>query len=412
MSSLWHEMSEEPATARDASPAQVDVGIVGAGYSGLSAALHLAGHGTACHVFEAREIGHGASGRNVGLVNAGLWTPPDAIAAKLGPDVAEGLIDALSAAPDLVFSLIERHQIRCEATREGTLHAATDRSGAADLRRRAADWQARDVPVRLLDQHEMTARTGSDRFCAGLFDPRAGTIAPAAYAHGLARAARAAGATISTHMPVTKLDRCEDGWRITTASGPTRARNVILATDTYGGRLWPALARCQTDLAYFQLASEPLGERAAHVLPGGEGLWTTDKVMVSLRRDRAGRMILGSMGRDLGALTRRWGDRTLARLLPGLGRIRWESAWHGRIGMTPDKLPRILHLAEGLYAPMGYSGRGIGPGTVFGKAIADHIVNGTPPPVPLSRPEPGWWPLVEGPALTAALAAHKLLRAL
>ncbi|MCB2123616.1 MAG: FAD-binding oxidoreductase, partial [Rhodobacteraceae bacterium] len=128
-----------------------DVAVIGGGFTGLSAALHLAEAGARVVVLEAETVGHGGSGRNVGLVNAGLWTPPDEVEAALGSEEGAALNRALAAGPDLVFDLIARHGIECEAVRNGTLHLAHNASGLRDLQSRHAQQARRGAPVRLLD---------------------------------------------------------------------------------------------------------------------------------------------------------------------------------------------------------------------------------------------------------------------
>ncbi|SOH92264.1 Glycine/D-amino acid oxidase [Monaibacterium marinum] len=410
---LWRDTCAEPATHTPLNgDISTEIAVIGGGFTGLSTALHLAQAGSGVHVLEAGEIGTGASGRNVGLVNAGLWLPPAAIRAKLGADIGDTLVSLLGDAPRTVFSLIEKHQIQCEATQSGTIHVSSTARGTTDLRDRAAMWQQLGAPVRLLDAQETAQRTGTAHFTAGLFDARAGTVQPLGYARGLARIATAAGATISTQSGVTEITRDSDNWRLETATGTLTARRVVMATNTYTGALWPDFQKYQSRINYFQLASEPLGERAAHILPGGEGIWDCGTIMVSLRRDQAGRIILGSMGRivETARLSQRWADKTLARLLPDIGPVKWDSAWHGSIGITPDKLPRIVQLADGIYAPFGYNGRGIAPGTAFGKAMAGMLTGTGSLPLPLSQPTPLRAPRLYAKALDLSLLAHKALR--
>ena len=165
------------------------------------------------------------------------------------------------------------------------------------------------------------------------------------------------------------------------------ANSVVLGTNAYSDALWPGLNRTFAMIHYFQLASEPLGERGAGILREGQGLWDTAPIMTSLRRDAFGRLIIGSMGQVIGGtggLSRRWASRTLRRLFPGLGDVTFESSWHGQIAMTSDHLPRIHRLADGLYTPIGYNGRGIAPGTVFGKAMAELLAGGDERDLPLA----------------------------
>jgi glycine/D-amino acid oxidase-like deaminating enzyme len=105
--------------------------------------------------------------------------------------------------------------------------------------------------------------------------------------------------------------------------------------------------------------------------------------MFSLRRDAFGRLIIGSMGEVMGGLSERWAAKKLRQLFADLGPVRFEKAWHGQIAMTPDHLPRILRLDEGLYTPIGYNGRGISPGTMFGKAMAELLSGGSEEALPM-----------------------------
>ncbi len=269
--SLWDATAVEPEPQDALGPPRCDVAIVGGGFTGLSAALHGAEAGLDCLVLEAERLGHGGSGRNVGLVNAGLWLPPEEVVARLGEARGAALIRLLGEGPQTVFDLIERHQIRCAAVRTGTIHAAHAPKGYAELGRRAAQWQRLGAPVRLLPPEEAAAKIGSPAFHGGLLDERAGVIEPMGYVRGLARAARGAGARVVTGAPVTGLARAGGAWQVRTPQGPVAARAVILATNAYADGLWPGLRRCFVPIHYFQLATPPLGARAAGILPGGRG---------------------------------------------------------------------------------------------------------------------------------------------
>lgn len=385
--SLWDTTAEEPDLAPEMDgDITTDLAIVGGGFTGLSTALHAAEHGVDCHVLEAQRIGHGGSGRNVGLVNAGLWLPPQDVRAELGEGRGASLIKTLGDAPAYVMSLIERHQIRCEATRTGTIHAAHSPAGYEDLARRTEEWHRLGAPVDLLSRDEAAAKIGSAAFHGGLLDNRAGTINPMGYVRGLARAALAAGAGLSVGVTARKLSREGDRWILETDRGRVSARFVVLGTNAYTDDLWPGLKQSFTMIHYFQVATVPLGDHGASILPERQGLWDTGKIMFSMRRDAAGRLIVGSMGRIIGGdrgLSRRWARKRIRTVFPELADVAFEKFWHGKIAMTPDHLPRIFRLADGLYTPIGYNGRGITPGTMFGKAMADLLAGGDEADLPL-----------------------------
>lgn len=180
--SLWRHTTQEarswPALEGDVT---ADVVVIGGGFTGVSAAWHLAARGASVVLLEAATVGFGGSGRNVGLVNAGLWTPPDGVEEKLGAAAGAALNDMLAEGPQLVFDLIEAQQIRCEAVRGGTLHCAHSAAGFRDLQARHAQQEARGAPVKLLDAAETARRTGSPAYHGALWDGRAGTIQPLAY---------------------------------------------------------------------------------------------------------------------------------------------------------------------------------------------------------------------------------------
>ncbi len=355
-----------------AGDAAADVAVIGGGFTGLSAALHLAEAGARVVVMEAETIGHGGSGRNVGLVNAGLWTPPDEVEAALGAEEGAALNRALAAGPELVFDLIGRHGIDCEAVRNGTLHLAHNAAGLRDLRARHAQQSRRGAPVKLLDAAETARRVGTGRFAGSLWDGRAGTIQPLAYAIGLARAAMAAGATVHENSPALSVAREGADWVVRTARGSLRAHRLIQATNAYaaaGARPGPF-----TPVHYFQIATAPLSAAQREmILPGGEGCWDTATVMTSYRLDRAGRLLVGSVGNleDFGArIHQGWARRRIAAAFPALRGIGIEAAWSGRIAMTGDHMPKVAEIGPGAVSIWGYSGRGISPGTVFGRAAA------------------------------------------
>ena len=388
--SIWNTTAVETEPSQNSAvEGQVDVAIVGGGFTGLSTALHCVEKGLSCHVLEASQIGFGGSGRNVGLVNAAAWLPPQDVRKILGEDDGDRFISHFSRAPDYVFSLIEKYQIQCNATQTGTFHAADGPVGFADLVSRKAEWDRLGEPVDLLSRDEAESYIGSSAFYGALLDRRAGTINPMGYCRGLARVAIAAGALISIGARAKKLQQETGLWRVTTNKGTLMARHVVLGTNAYTDDLWPGLKYSFTKINYFQLATRPLGDRIKHILPQQQGLWDTGKIMFSLRRDDSERLIIGSMGNVMGnqsgGVSHRWAQKKLAHLFPKLGWIDFDEAWQGQIAMTPDHLPHIHKLADNLYSPIGYNGRGITTGTVFGQALADLLTGDSEKklPVPL-----------------------------
>lgn len=177
--SLWNASAQErDYRASMNSDSTVDVAIVGGGFTGLSTALHCAEQGLSAHVLEARQIGYGGSGRKVGHVNAGGWLPPKGVRDRLGSSSGSRFLKTFGQGPDMVFSLIEKHQIRCEVTKTGTIHAAHSMNGFADLEERWKEWNAMGESVDLLNRDEVSKLIGSNAFHGGLVNHRAGTINP------------------------------------------------------------------------------------------------------------------------------------------------------------------------------------------------------------------------------------------
>ena len=163
-------------------------------------------------VLEAVEIGFGGSGRNVGLINGGMWVMPDDIPGVLGETFGERCLKLLSDAPLLVRQLVEEHGIDCEIEKNGTLHLAVGAEGMTELQERHRQWTIRGAPLELLDAGETARRTGSPAYAGALFDPRAGTLQPLAYVRGLAKAAITAGARVYTGSPVVACERKGATW--------------------------------------------------------------------------------------------------------------------------------------------------------------------------------------------------------
>ncbi|NDV51121.1 MULTISPECIES: FAD-binding oxidoreductase [unclassified Salipiger] len=386
---LWHASASEEVLAPPLeNDLDVDLAVIGGGFTGCAAALEAARLGASVALLEGREIGHGGSGRNVGLVNAGLWLPPDEILAQMGEAAGRRLIDVLGGAPARVFGLIEREGISCEATRNGTLHLAHAASGAEDLASRHRQGNRVGAPVQLLDTAETVRRTGSDAFAGALLDPRAGTVQPLAYCRGLARAAQAAGARLHGRTQVTELSRSGEGWEIRAGGRRVRAGAVLMATNAYHEGFSEPFRPSYVAVHYSQFATAPLpNDLRARILAGGEGCWDTALVMSSFRVDHAGRLILGGMGDAEGlggGLHAGWARRKLAQVYPELADVPFEHAWQGRIAMTRDHVPKVVRFGPSALSVFGYSGRGIAPGTVFGTAAAEALLEGREDALPVA----------------------------
>lgn len=374
--SLWAATAgRAPPAPPLADDAAADVAIVGAGFTGLSAALHLAERGVGVVVLDAVASGWGASGRNGGQVIAGLKEDPDEIEKTFGEAAGQRLVEAAGRAPDDVFDLIARHNIDCDADPRGWLQPAADATGLTATWRRAEQWQARGVTAAYLSATEMAARLGTEAYAGGFFDPRGGTVHPLKYARGLARVATEAGAKLHAGTRVRALAAERDGYRLQCQGGVVRARRVILATNGYSGPLHEGVRRSVVPVTSMIVASAPLGANLrATIMPGAAAASDTLRLLNYYRLSPDGRLLMGGRGgRSPTAQAGRAARlaRVARRLYPQIGDIPWEFAWSGQVAVTADHFPRLHELAPGLFTGFGYNGRGVAMATVMGRALAD-----------------------------------------
>ncbi len=369
------------ATARPAVPTpplrtdtRAEVAIVGAGYTGLSTALHLAERGKAVTLLEAHEPGWGAAGRNGGQVNAGLKHEPDEVERHLGPVYGPRLVQLAGDAPAYLFGLVDRLGIACEARREGTIRAVRGPRYTSALQGSVEQWRRRGAMVESWNAQQVAAATGTRRYIAASFDPRGGSVNPLSLARGLAAAAVTAGAVIHGDSRALRLDRSGTGWRIATAGGSVHAEKVVLATDGYSDELWPGLRTSIVPLYSSIIASEPLSPGlAAAILPGGGVVFESGEITTYYRMDRDGRLLMGGRGPQHRATRRAAYEhlvRTAIKLWPALAGVSWTHWWNGQFALTPDFYPR-LHMPErNLLIGLGYSGRGVALATALGAQLA------------------------------------------
>ena len=377
--SLWHATAAPaPATQPFVGDRTADVAIVGAGFTGCSAALHLAEKGVNVTVLEAEQIGWGGSGRNAGLVNAGMWLDPSEVIRLLGPVYGPRILDALDAAPELVARLAKRHDMACDIVPKGVIRGAHNEKALGGLLEHARQWRERGANVELYDRTAFAKLTGSNHYVGGIVDHRSFSIQPLSYARGLARAAIAAGAHLHEGARVTAVESANGKWRLKTAAGVLTADKMIMATNAYSDGLWPGMRETIIPIGCYMYATEPLSENVRQsILPGKRALYDAQPSMVFARYDRDYRLIVGSLGYlPSGEMVspRSWAQRTLRYLFPQLGEQNFSHAWAGTIGFTSDHLPRIYEPAPGVHMVLGYNGRGIGPGTYWGKVLAERVL--------------------------------------
>jgi glycine/D-amino acid oxidase-like deaminating enzyme len=382
--------------------ARADVIVVGAGFTGLSTALHLAERGVNVLVLEAETPGWGASGRNGGQVNPGLKHDPDRVEADFGTDLGSRMNALAGAAPQLVFDLVARHGIACEARQNGTLRAATHSRHAGFIRTTVDQLSRRGAPVELWEGAVLERATGTDRYVAAMFDRRGGDLHPLRYAQGLAHAAVRLGATVCGKSRALKIAAAGAQWRVSTRGGQAVAPQVVLATNGYTDDLWPGLKRTVVPVFGAIAATAPLPAAVARqVMPGRSVLYESGAITVYYRVDSAERLIIGGRGpmREIDCPSAIPHILRYARTLwPALGGIAWTHGWGGRLGMTRDAYPHLHEPARGVSVSLGYNGRGVAMATAMGKLLAGRILDPKAKiDMPLSgiRPIPlhSWWPL-------------------
>jgi glycine/D-amino acid oxidase-like deaminating enzyme len=398
--SAWTVAAEPlPETRPLEGDRRADVVVVGAGYTGLSAALHLAERGAEVVVLDAAEPGWGASGRNGGQIIPGLKDDPDELERRFGEETGRRMWEIAGGAADFVFELIARHKIACHAERCGWIAAAPHTAALESLRSRTEQWQRRGAPVELLDAKRIGELTGTTGYAGGMLDRRAGALQPLVFVRGLARAAQQAGAAIHGGSLVRGLEVAPGGWRVDTQAGSVTVRSVILATNAYTDDLWPGLRRTVVPVQSYQVATRPLPEDVRrHVLPGGQVVSDLRRILFYFRLDPAGRLLMGGRGplddRGDPALFARL-EAVARRLFPQIGAASCEHRWSGRVALTADHLPHLHEPRPGVLIGLGYNGRGVAMATVMGKLLADRAAGASPAeigwpvtpiePIPLHR---------------------------
>jgi glycine/D-amino acid oxidase-like deaminating enzyme len=377
-----------PETPPLAASTEADVCVIGGGYCGLSAALHLAESGIRTVLIEAREPGWGASGRNGGQVIPGLKYDPDELEAKFGAEQGRALTTFAGRTADCVFDLIQRHRMTVPHVRKGWIQGAHTEDGLATVARRAEQWAKRGVAVEVLDRAGVAEKLGTENYLGGWVDSRGGGVQPLDYARGLARAALAAGATIHGSTAATRLQRDNGKWRVETDRGSSiTAARVLLCTNGYTGDLVPELRQTAIAVNSFQVATEPLSDNVRKsILPYGHVSSDTRSLLLYFRLDHAGRLLMGGRGRfgePRGAED--WGhlERVLGKMFPQAKGAPIAYRWGGRVALTRDFLPHLHEPEPGLTIDIGCMGRGIGLQTAMGMALARYVATGDRAALPL-----------------------------
>ena len=387
-SALWNvTAAERPAGAPLDNEIELDVAVVGAGFTGLRAALALAEAGSQVAVFDAGDVGYGAAGRSGGQVNPMLpVTRPEDLRAAVGAVYFERMAEVSLGSADELFDLVRRYRIDCDARQHGWLRV--DHSAAARDRARAAAkaWNDFGAGFEFVDGGDVKAISGSPAYRSGTFSPRGGAVQPLALVRGLARAAEEAGAKIYAFSRVTDLRRVDQRWAMTAAGHKVRADKVILATNGYTDGLFTGLRSSLLPLTPIQIATEPLhDDEIGPILPGGQTISDTRRLIMYSRREPDNRLVFGGIGYKrlmdrVGGL--RWLLKDVARVFPSVRPSSWRYWWSGQIALTADRVPHFHEPAPGILAGLGYNGRGVAMSLVMGRVLAERALGADPKNLP------------------------------
>jgi len=380
-SSLWFATAiDAPSTEPLSDVLRADAVVVGAGITGLNAAIELAENGLTVVVLEAGVIGAGASGRNGGQVNLGLNLSPDELCEHYGEARARPLINALCCTPQTVFKRIQRFKLKCDAEQNGWVQGAVTERRFADQRALAAEYARHGLELQVLDAMDIAEATGSTRYVGGLFIEQCGSIQPLSYTRELARVAMEQGVKVHTQSAVQSLRRSRTNteWEVATATGRVNAEHVLVCTNGYTDKVVSGLAKKVIPARSIQVATEPLSANMRRKILPSRVTWVDKRRMILYGRyDRDGRLCVGDHGPmrdafrldDFDAVKKRAVD-----VFPDLAGVRWDYHWGGRLAITKDHLPFLYAPAAGLHIGMGYNGRGVGMGSMMGLALASRVL--------------------------------------
>ena len=351
---------------------RADVCVVGGGYTGLSAALHLAEAGLDVVVLEAHRAGFGASGRNGGQLGSGQRLDQVKLESLIGRDDARHMWDLGEAAKALVRDLVTRHGIECHL-RDGVAWAGSSAGSVADLHGYAQHMSRHyGYDLDVLDQEAFQALCPAPGLVGGVLDMGAAHLHPLALALGLAQAAQTAGARLYEQSLVTKITQGRKV-RIETAQGSVTADHLILACNGYLGDLEPRVAARVMPINNFVVATEPLGARTAEVLTHDVAVCDDRFVVNYWKLSHDDRLLFGggeSYGYRFPADIRATVRKPLAQVYPHLKDVRLDYAWGGTLAITMKRLPHLARLGPNVLSASGYSGHGIGNAVQAGQLMA------------------------------------------
>lgn len=374
-----HTAPERPCLDGDAT---TDVCVIGAGYTGLSTALHLAKKGRKVLVLEAERVGWGASGRNGGQLHSGQRRDQETLEKWFGAARAHALFELAEEAKRTVKDLIATHAIDCD-WRDGLIHAVHKKAWVAEAEREAEHLISRYgyQGATFLDADQLARAIGTDVYFGGWRDATAGHLHPLNYCLGLARAAEAAGVRIHEATRVTTIETTLGAPpKVITAAGTVTAADVVIAANGHLNGLDPEIDARVMPIRNYVAATEPLGPRAAHLIPFREAVADSRFVVHYWRLSADNRLVFGGgetygdhAPKDIAGFVR----RHMLKIYPDLADVKIDYAWGGTLAVTMSRMPYFRRMRPGVYTACGYSGHGVAIATLAGKLLAEAIEGDT-----------------------------------
>ncbi|MEJ5899827.1 NAD(P)/FAD-dependent oxidoreductase [Ochrobactrum teleogrylli] len=374
----WYEasVSERPEYPELDGSRQADVVIIGGGYTGLSAAYHLAKQGADVVLIEAERFGDGASGRNGGQFGTGQRTWAEDLEAEYGFERAKALFDVAEEAKAYLLAFASEHQIDMDYV-PGQISVVHKPRYLKQYERHAELMQSRfSYPhLRFITRDETASLLGSSRYHGGVYDAGTGHIHPLKLLIGTAKAAKAAGAQLYENTRATGISTSSGRVEVATTKGTIVAKHAFIAVNAYGGTLEPTSASHVMPIRSFIGATVPLGDDSP-VIPGGESVDDSRFVVRYFRRSKDGRLLFGGREaytadnpREISTHIR----RQIAEIYPALGNVEITHAWGGSVGITMPRQPFVREVMPGVISAGGYSGHGVMLANFMGKLYADAI---------------------------------------
>ena len=391
-----------PAEAAHALPeATIDVAVIGAGFTGLSAARTLARRGASVAVLEAENIGWGASSRNGGMVLTGLKLGVNQLISMYGRERTQRMYAASLSSIDCVEQIVHEEGIECNFSRCGHLEVACKRKHFDDYARQA-QVIAREFQhtLRVVPKSGLESEIGSSIYYGGMVDEVSAGCNPAAYVAGLGRAAVKAGARIEEHTRVQSMQRdSRQGvqcWKVVTSRGTLWARDVFVGTSGYTGGATPELRKLIIPIGSFIITTEVLPEKLAQELsPRNRMIYDSKNYLYYYRLTPDRRMLFGGRAAffpENDQTVRRSAEilrRGMIEVYPQLADAKLDYVWGGTLDFAFDIMPHAGQMGNGMYFALGYAGHGVAMATYQGQKIAELIAGDKPENPFVGIPFPG-----------------------